>query len=77
MQNLGERAAAAETKNTPPLLLTVGGLSGELVKTSDVAGVSGHAILPGFITLPISQAHSIHYSSSPEEFFQAPWPQVL
>ena len=37
-------------------------LAGRLVKTLDVTGVSGHAILPGFITLPITQAHCVHYS---------------
>lgn len=37
-------------------------LAGRLVKTLAVTGVSGHAILPGIITPPITQAHCVHYS---------------
>lgn len=31
-------------------------------KTSAVTGVSGHAILLGIITPPITQTHRVHYS---------------
>lgn len=68
MQNLGERRL--KKKSLP--LQTVCGFSGKLVKTSDIAGVSGHAILPGFITLPISQAHCVHYSCPPGGVLEAP-----
>ena len=36
--------------------------AGRLVETSAIAGVSGHAILLGIITPPITQAHCVHYS---------------
>lgn len=37
-------------------------LAGRLGKTLAITGVSGHAILPGIITPPISQTHCVHYS---------------
>lgn len=37
-------------------------LDGRLAKTLAITGGSGHAILPGIITPPITQAHCVHYS---------------
>lgn len=79
----GARAAESRLKPSSLPTQTVCELSGELLKTSAIAGVSGHAILPGFMTLAISQAQRGHYSRHPpqppipEEFCQAPGPQVL
>lgn len=72
MQNLRARAAAERRLKKISPLQTIFGFSGKLVKTSDVVGVSGHAILPGFITLPISQAHCVHYSCPPGGVPRAP-----
>lgn len=53
-------------------------LAGNLVKTLAVTGVSGHAILPGIITPPITQAQCVAYIiHAPRGVHQKLRPQVL